>query len=690
MRSRTVTVGVAVALTLACAVLLVPLAWLTRNAPVRPYQEPIGAAVSAAATALLGLLLSRRQPRNPLGAVLCGIGLAQVIFTFTNEFAIYAVTAGVPGGLPAAWLATWTWVPRIPLFLLLGLLFPDGHHLSPRWRWATVAIACASVVVTLAFAVGTYPVTGVVTLTSDGQLATAPNPALLVGTVGLALTPVAAVATVASLFLRFRRAGAEERLQLKWFFYAFAIFALVGAISTLLPVLGLRQAVSGSLFIEASPLALTGLMAAIAVAILRFRLYEIDVILQKSIVYGGLAAGITLLYAGFVVGAGTLLGNAGRYPLWASIAATLIVAVSFAPARDLLNRWAAQLVFGRRATPYEVLSRFNRWLASSAETASVPGTMARLLAEGTGAERVEVWLLREQGLTPEASWPPSELGTVSATLPPGSSPQSNADLVMPVRHEGAVLGYITLNKPVDERLSPTEQRLVADLSANAGPVFANMRLTSELSRRLDEIRAASGRIVGASDNERRRIERDLHDGAQQRLLGLAMQLKLIQRLAARSGQAALNELLTAALETAGAAIGELRELARGIHPMILEAGLMPALENLAERAAVPVTLTASITRRLPPLVEATAYFVAAEALTNVARHACATSAAMCAEDAGLELIVTVTDNGIGGAEPSRGTGLLGLTDRVSAAGGWLQLSSPVGVGTTLRVGIPCA
>jgi len=666
MRSRAVIVGVAVALTLACAVLLLPLAWLTRNAPVRPYQEPIGAAVSAAATALLGLLLSRRQPRNPLGVVLCGIGLAQVVFTVTNEFAIYAVTAGVPGGLPAAWLATWTWVPRIPLFLLLGLLFPDGHHLSPRWRWATVAIVCASVVVTLAFAVGTYPLTGAVSLTSDGQLATAPNPALLIGMAGLALTSVAAVATVASLFLRFRRARAEERLQLKWFFYAFAIFALVGAISALLPVLGLRQAVSGSLFIEASPLALTGLMAAIAVAILRFRLYEIEVILQKSIVYGGLAAGITLLYAGFVVGAGTLLGNAGRYPLWASIAATLIVAVSFAPARDWLDRWAAHFVFGRRATPYEVLSRFNRWVASSTETASVPGTMARLLAEGTGAERVEVWLLREQGLTQEASWPPTELGPASVTLPPESSPKSNADLVMPVRHEGAVLGYITLNKPVDERLSPTEQRLVADLSANAGPVFANMRLTSELSRRFDEIRAASGRIVGAGDNERRRIERDLHDGAQQRLLGLAM------------------------LETAGAAIGELRELARGIHPMILEAGLMPALENLAERAAVPVTLTASITRRFPPLVEATVYFVVAEALANVARHAGAISAVICAEEAGLELIVTITDNGVGGAEPARGTGLLGLTDRVGAAGGWLQLSSPAGLGTTLRVGIPCA
>jgi signal transduction histidine kinase len=206
---------------------------------------------------------------------------------------------------------------------------------------------------------------------------------------------------------------------------------------------------------------------------------------------------------------------------------------------------------------------------------------------------------------------------------------------------------------------------------------------------LEEVRASRERIVRTADEERRRVERNLHDGAQQRLVSLSLALTMAQaQMKSASPEAA------ATLEQAEAelklAIGELRELARGIHPAILgEAGLKPALEALAERSSVPVQLRADVDGRLSPLVEATAYFVAAEALTNVAKYASASSVELSAvqKDGWLQLMIR--DDGVGGADPSEGSGLRGLVDRVAAVGGRLSIDSLSGRGTRLVAEIPC-
>jgi signal transduction histidine kinase len=232
-----------------------------------------------------------------------------------------------------------------------------------------------------------------------------------------------------------------------------------------------------------------------------------------------------------------------------------------------------------------------------------------------------------------------------------------------------------------------ERELVRTAGAAAALALENERLAAELRARYDDLRAASARLVAAGDAARRRIERDLHDGAQQRLVSLSLTLNLARRHAEPGSQTA--SLLDNAMTELTAGLSELRELARGIHPAVLtERGLDPALAGLAARAPLPVTISAPLDRRLPPAVEAAAYFVVMEALTNVAKYACATAAEVTVQQINGHLVIDVADDGVGGANPAAGTGLAGLADRVAALGGRLEVQSPPGAGTLVRAEMP--
>jgi signal transduction histidine kinase len=238
----------------------------------------------------------------------------------------------------------------------------------------------------------------------------------------------------------------------------------------------------------------------------------------------------------------------------------------------------------------------------------------------------------------------------------------------------------------DPALDPA---LVRATGAAAGMAIENERLHAEVRAQLDEVRSSRARLVQAGDDERRRLERDLHDGAQQRLLTLAIALRRADRQLACGEPAELAGTLAGASRELRAAIDELRELARGIHPTVLtEAGLGPALRSLGERAGVPV-LVEAIDQRFPPTVEATAFFVASEALANTTKYAKASSAELCARCQDGILTVEISDDGVGGADPDVGSGLRGLQDRVAAAGGRLTVTSPLGAGTVVRADLPC-
>jgi signal transduction histidine kinase len=219
-------------------------------------------------------------------------------------------------------------------------------------------------------------------------------------------------------------------------------------------------------------------------------------------------------------------------------------------------------------------------------------------------------------------------------------------------------------------------------------MLENQRLDAELRARLVELRASRARLVEAADGERRRIERDLHDGAQSRLVALALNLRLA-RMGVTDGSDTAA-LLDGSIDELGQSLKELRDLARGIHPVVLsDRGLEPAVRALAARAPVPVDIVGHPTGRLPAAVETAAYFVVSEALTNVSKYAHARQATVRVERVDGHLLVEITDDGVGGADAGDGSGLRGLADRVAALSGTLEVVSPPGHGTRLRAQLPC-
>jgi signal transduction histidine kinase len=243
---------------------------------------------------------------------------------------------------------------------------------------------------------------------------------------------------------------------------------------------------------------------------------------------------------------------------------------------------------------------------------------------------------------------------------------------------------------IHDRALRERQPLVDAVGAAAKLALENERLHAEVRTQLEEVRASRARIVEAADAERRRIERNLHDGAQQRLVTLSLELALAREQATNGAGDELRASLEEASAELSRALTELRELGRGLHPSILtEAGLGPALEALAERAAIPTRVTSSLEQRLPMSVEAAAYFVVAEALANAGKHSSATRIDVELHIQDDRLAVQVDDDGVGGANPTRGSGLAGLADRVAALGGNLDITSSPGQGTRIRAALPC-
>jgi len=332
-----------------------------------------------------------------------------------------------------------------------------------------------------------------------------------------------------------------------------------------------------------------------------------------------------------------------------------------------------------------VLSEFSARTAGSFAIQDLVPRVARLLADATGAERSEVWLRLGSNLVREAVWPPAEepLGSGRVVMPDaGVLPElPGVDRAFPVTHQGELLGAVAIRKARGDALTPTDQKVAEDLAGQAGLVLRNVRL-------VEDLKASRQRIVAAQDQERRRLERNIHDGAQQDLVTLSIATKMTQAKLDGHHPAA-SGMLREASEELKATLVELRELARGIHPAILtEEGLPAALESLAERSLVPVRVEANVGRRFDPTIEVTAYYVVSEALQNVQKYARADAATVRAEQRDGRLTIDVSDDGVGGADVTGGSGLRGLIDRVSAVGGELWIYSPNGGGTRLTVELP--
>jgi signal transduction histidine kinase len=427
------------------------------------------------------------------------------------------------------------------------------------------------------------------------------------------------------------------------------------------------------------------------VAILKHGLYQIDVIINRAIRYGLLSAALTAIYVLIVVGIGTTASYAGG-PLL-NAAAALAIAILFQPLRRRARLVANRIVYGHRATPYQVLSDFAQDMAGQLDVDMAMDRMASVLAAATGAVRVEVWVRVGPRLRPQAAWPHGS--TASEPVPLASSGAlpafDAATRAVAVRHTGELLGAITVQKPRNETVSAAEDTLLEHLASQAGLVLRNVRLTAELEARIDDLRASRRRLVRAQDEERHRIERNLHDGAQQQLVALNVQLTLLEDAAGDPGE--VREITGELRAGLRAALDDLRALARGIYPPLLaDQGLAAAVQAQASRAPLPVLVEADGIGRYRRDAEATAYFCILEALQNVAKYARASRAtvALSCPDGHLEFTVTDDGDGFDPAEATHGTGLQGMADRLAAVGGTLRVGSAPGSGTAISGTLPVA
>ena len=281
---------------------------------------------------------------------------------------------------------------------------------------------------------------------------------------------------------------------------------------------------------------LLGIPAVMTIAILRHRLFDIDVIISRTVVYALLSAAFTGVYVGIVLGIGTFLGHQGGPVL--TIAAAVTIALLFQPLRRRAQQFANHLVYGQRATPYQALSDFAGDMAGQLDVTEAVNRMVTVLAGATGADRAEAWIRAGPQLCPAAIWPDGSLpSTAIAVGPDGGLPAfEGASRAVAVQHAGELLGALSLRKPRNEPLTSTEDELLRHLASQAGLVLRNAALTAELQATIDNLRASRRRLVQAQDTERQRIERNLHDGAQQQLVALTVQLTLLEEAAANPGE----------------------------------------------------------------------------------------------------------------------------------------------------------
>jgi signal transduction histidine kinase len=638
----------------------------------------------------VGVFVLVKRPGHREGRLFVATGVAHAVMFFGRQYG-FAAADGTE--LPAAewvqWIGVW---PLALVLVLVGvtfMCFPDGRLPTRRWRAVVVAMASGGGLVSVASAV--WPVEY-----ADNSL-TLSHPLDVGGydaaqdvwnVAGPACYLLIQVAWVACVVVRLRRAEGDEARQLRWFAYSVAM----GAVLMLLGVALFRSPVLGVFAAVAVPIAA-------GVAIVKYRLYDIDLVISRTLVVGAMAGIIAAGYAVVVVGVGNLLGvdADGSNPLLPLVAMAMI-AIVFEPARRRVRVWADRLVYGDRPTPYEALSRLSSQLSQGGQDADLFRALASTVAEGVGAAEVTLWVGDADDLVPVESWPPRD-GQDSPSAPRSlvSLRAEGRTHVRPIEHQGSIRGAVSLTKQPGEALTGSDDRLLADLVAQAGLVIDHVGLGAELQRRLRqisvqaaELRAAARRIVAAEDAARMRIERDLHDGAQQRLVTLALSLRILAERATTAGAADVATQAEAARGQLTEALAELRDLARGIHPAILtQDGLEAAVCFLGERAPLPVRVDLRLDRRLRDDVEATAYFVVSEALTNAAKHAHATSVAVsgCLRDG--QLRIEVTDDGRGGADGRRGSGLQGLADRLATLDGRLTVLSPAGGGTRVEAVIPC-
>ena len=630
-----------------------------------------------------GALIVSRQARNTAGWIFMVIGFFFVVEWSSLPFLIKGIKVD-PGSVPfigALAVVNEYALIAIALLPLLFLLYPDGRPPTRRWRWAEWALFLGVAIAVLSLALDPGPLnnlveSGVLYLNPIGVPALA-GTAGAVAALGSVIALVASLSTVVAVRSRFKRSAGEERQQMRWLVFVATVAGIVfltlfvgSAVATLISSGGEELKVFGVdlfaiLWITLALVLTLGIPGAYLVAIFKHGLWNLDVVIKKALV----AFVLTLLLGALgllVVGALSFFAFGATAGVLVGLLAGVLVWPVVRYARSLARR----IVFGRRADPYEVLTEFSGRVGETYATDDVLPRMARLLAEGTGASRARVLLMVGSELNEGARWPADASG-------------GEDELVVPVVDRGEELGALAVTMPANDPLNPAKDKLVRDLASQAGLVLRNARL-------IEELRASRRRIVSAQDERARKLERDLHDGAQQQLVALGVKMRLLEPLVEREPAKALELVGQLQTDTMDA-LDTLRDLARGIYPPILaDRGLTAALEAQGRKAVVPVRVDPDGVGRYPQEIESAVYFCVLEALQNVGKYAQASEVSVRLRETNGDLVFEVRDDGVGfdtGATRD-GTGLRGMADRLEAVGGELELTSAPGRGTTIGGHVP--
>jgi signal transduction histidine kinase len=617
--------------------------------------------------ALIGVLLTSRRPEHPISWVLAIVALWGMIGGLAYVYAVDALVANpgsLPGGVAAAWVDNWWWLPglALPLSALL-LLMPDGRLASRRWWPVPATVAIGTVLGSIAVSASpTFDLGGARPI--ENPLARVGGSAVIVaGVVGVVLVIAGLLASLAAFVVRYRSSDGEARQQLRWVGVSLGLAVplfVVGALGWgVVPGAGVLIA-----------LGFLALPTGIAIAVLKYRLFEIDLVVNRALVYGVLTVCVVGGYVAVVGLVGATLSSGGDLVL--SLAVTGVVAFCFQPLRARVQRFVNRLMYGERDDPYTAIAGLGRTLASSLQPDAVLPTVVKTLGETLALQYVGVAVAGDLALR--------EVGAVAEYGTPGSG-----ILTFPLVHQGIGVGELRLAPRPGERLRDRDHRLIVDLAPQVAAAVHAVRLSQELQ-------AARQHIVQLREEERRRIRRDLHDGLGPALAGLTFTLEAVRNLT-ESDLRRANQLLVSATEQVQTMIGDVRRLIYGLRPATLDQlGLAASLRGLAVQESSPgISVTIDAARSLPPLpaaVEVAAYWIAQEALTNVRRHAHAQTCTVRVAVEPTMLRLEIADDGGGLSRESSGIGLHTMKERATEIGGTCEIGSRAGGGTLVTAFLP--